>query len=89
MYFRAGSSPAGRKRIREGPFFLFAEENQRRFTLPFYKKLFRNVKMFTAHYDPFAVEIPRTRRSKPGPLHSNEKGRQDRMSESRTLPSQR
>ena len=45
--------------------------------------------MFTAHYDPFAAEIPRTRRSKLGPLHSNEKGRQDRMSESRTLPSQR
>lgn len=89
MDFRAGSSPAGRKRIREGPFSLSAEEDQRRFTLPFYKKLFRNVKMFTAHYDPFAAEIPRTRRSKPGPLHSNEKGRQDRMSESRTLPSQR
>ena len=45
--------------------------------------------MFTAHYDPFAAEIPRTRRSKLDPLHSNEKGRQDRMSESRTLPSQR
>ena len=89
MYFRAGSSPADRKRIREDPFFLSAKEDRRRFILPFYKKLFRNVKMFTAHYDPFAAEIPRTRRSKLGPLHSNEKGRQDRISESRTLPSQR
>ena len=89
MYFRAGSSPAGRKRIREGPFFFYLRKKIDDVLHFRFIKLFRNVKMFTAHYDPFAAEIPRTRRSKPGPLHSNEKGRQDRMSESRTLPSQR
>ena len=45
MYFRAGSSPAGRKRIREDPFFfLSAEENRRRFILPFYKNSFGMLK---------------------------------------------
>ena len=44
MYFRAGSSPAGRKRIREDPFFLSAKEDRRRFTLPFYKNSFGMLK---------------------------------------------
>ena len=49
----------------------------------------KNLNGDVTEWTPLSAETLQTRRSKPGPLHLNEKGRQDRISESRTLPSQR